>query len=406
MAENRPRANSNTKSHNMFRISRLQEVMKGLPRDRFERVVSEHQADKHSKGFGSWDQLIAMVYAQLAGASGLRDLVTGFNRQHVHHYHLGTGELRRSTLADANGKRAPEVFAEVARRLMAQVQRRERRAGEQLLYALDSSAITLAGHQFEDWTQANRTRHIQGVKLHVAYAAHEQAPSWASITAPNVNDVTEGTRVPLQAGATYVFDKGYYDYGWWHQIDQAKATFVTRFKRNAKLKVLGQRRVPRAAAVLVLRDQIVRFANPTPRGGHRNPYTKPLRRIVVARPQHDTPLVLATNDLRSSALTIARRYQDRWQIELFFKWIKQHLKIKRFFGRSENAVRIQILTALITYLLLALYRRAHGLKVTLWALLGELRVTLFQRPTLEAEWWRRRQEQRAQFALLQPALFA
>jgi len=384
----------------------LQEVMKALPRDRFERVVSEHEADKHSKGFGSWDQLIAMVYAQLSGAHGLRDLVAGFNQQRGHHYHLGTSELRRSTLADANCKRPPEVFAQVARLLMAQVQRPVRRDGENLLYLLDSSAITLAGRGFDEWTQASRTRHIQGVKLHVQYAAHEQAPCWASITAPNVNDLTEGVKVPLQAGALYVFDKGYYDYGWWHQIDRCQATFVTRFKRNAKLKVLAQRRVPKQAASVVLRDERVRFANPTPRGGHRNPYTQPLRRIVVARPQHDTPLVLATNDLVTSALTIARRYQDRWQIELFFKWIKQHLKIKRFFGRSENAVRIQILTALIAYLLLALYRRAHGLKLTLWALLGELRVTLFQRPTLEAEWFRRRRQQLAQFARLQPGLFA
>jgi IS4 transposase len=318
---------------------------------------------------------------------------------------LGTGELRRSTLAEANSKRSPQVFAEVARGLMAQVQRRERRDGEKLLYALDSSAITLTGRGFDDWTQVNRTRHIQGVKLHVQYATHDQAPSWTSITAPNVNDVTEGTQVPLRRGAIYVFDKGYYDYNWWHQIDRSQAIFVTRFKRNAKLRVLAARGVPRQASEVVLRDEFVQFANPTPRGGYRNPYTKRLRRIVVARPEHDTPLVLATNDLRSSARTIARRYQDRWQIELFFKWIKQHLQIKRFFGRSENAVRIQILTALITYLLLALYRRSHGLKVTLWALLGELRATLFQRPSVEAELFRRRQQLRAQFARLQPGLF-
>ena len=390
----------------MFRISRLQEVMKALPRDRFERVVSEHQADKHSKGFGSWDQLIAMVYGQLSGASGLRDLVGGFNCQRGQHYHLGTGEVRRSTLADANSKRQPEVFAQVARLLMAQVQRRVRRDSEKFLYLLDSSAITLAGRGFDEWTQANRTRHIQGVKLHVQYAAQEQAPCWASITASNVNDLSEGVKVPLQASALYVFDKGYYDYGWWHQIEQSQAIFVTRFKRNAKLKVLGHRAVPKQAAEVVLRDERVRFANPTPRGGHRNPYTKPLRRVVVARPEHDTPLVLATNDLKSSALTIAQRYKDRWQIELFFKWIKQHLKVKRFFGRSENAVRIQILTALITYLLLALYRSAHGVRVTLWTLLGELRATLFQRPAVEAEVFRRRREQRAQLAALQPALFA
>lgn len=389
----------------MFRISRLQQVMKALPRDRFQRVVDAHEGDKHSKGFSCWDQLLAMSYGQLSGATGLRDVEAGFNQHRSQHYHLGTREVRRSTLADANRKRNPAVFAEVARLLMAQVQRRERRASERLLYLLDSTAITLRGRGFDAWTQAERTDHHQGIKLHVVYGAQVQAPCAASMTAANVNDIVEGVKVPLQAGAMYVFDKAYYDFGWWQRIDQAGARFVSRFKTNVRLKVLRRRAVPRPAAALVLRDERVQFDNPTPRGGHRNPYTQPLRRIVVARPEHATPLVLATNDLRAPALTIAQRYKDRWQIELFFKWIKQHLKIQRFMGRSENAVRIQILTALITYLLVALYRTAHGLKVSLWTVLRELRPTLFQRVEIEAQLFRRRREQQAQLARLQPGLF-
>jgi len=390
----------------MFRISRLQQVMKGLPRDRFQRVVDQHEGDKHSKGFSCWDQLLVMSYGQLAGANGLRDVEVGFNQQRAHHYHLGTHEVRRSTLSDANTKRNPQIFAEVARGLMAQVQRTVRRDSERLMYLLDSTAITLTGRGFDAWTKRHRTDHHQGVKVHVVYAAHAQAPTEASITAANVNDITEGVKVSLAANAVYVFDKGYYDFGWWHRIDEAGAIFVSRFKRNVRLKVLKRHAVPPQAAAVVLSDERVQFDNPTPRGGHRNPYTQPLRRITVARPDHDTPLVLATNDLHASALTIAQRYKDRWQIELFFKWIKQHLKIKHFVGRSENAVRIQILTALITYLLVALYRTAHRLKVSLWAVLRELRLSVFQRIDTEAEVFRRRTEQRKRFARLQPALFA
>jgi putative transposase len=389
----------------MYRICRFQEVMRGLPRDGFQRVVDAHEGDKYSKGFSCWDQLLVMSYGQLAGASGLRDLEVGFNRHRMQHYHLGTHEVRRSTLADANRRRNPEVFAAVARRLMGQVQRRVRRQSERLMYLLDATAITLRGDGFDAWTKATRTDHHQGVKLHTVYAVQAQAPCQASITAANVNDIVEGVKVPLQADAVYVFDKGYYDFGWWHQINQAGALFVSRFKNNVRLKRLQRRAVPRQAAGVVLADERVQFDNLTPRGGHRNRYTQPLRRIVVARPENDTPLVLATNDLRSSALTIAQRYKDRWQIELFFKWIKQHLKITRFVGRSENAVRIQILIALITYLLLSLYRAAHASTASLWEVLRELRLTLFQRPETEAAVFRRRREQRAEFARLQPALF-
>jgi IS4 transposase len=379
--------------------------MRALPRAAFQRVVDVHGGDKHSKGFSCWDQMLVMSYGQLAGASGLRELEVGFNKHRTQHYHLGTHEVRRSTLADANGKRDPQIFAEVARQLMWQVPRRMRREGERLMYLLDSTAITLAGRGFDAWTRATRTDHHQGLKTHVMYAVQAEAPCWTSITAANVNDIVEGVKVPLQAGAVYVFDKGYYDFGWWQRIEQARAIFVTRFKRNVRLKVLQRRELPAQADGVVVADERVVFDNPTPRGGHRNPYTKPLRRIVVARPKHETPLVLATNDLRSSALTIAQRYQDRWQIELFFKWIKQHLKIKRFVGRSENAVRIQILTALITYLLVALYRAAHRPEASLWEVLRELRVALFQRTETEIELFRRRCEHRAQLATLQPALF-
>jgi len=390
----------------MFRISRLHEIMKALPHSAFQQIVDNHQADKHSKGFGCWSQLVAMVYAQLSGASSLRVLEAGFNSQRTHHYHLGAAPIRRSTLADANSKRKTEVFADAARLLMSQAKRQLRREGEELLYLLDSTSITLKGPGFDGWTQENRTRNTQGIKLHVLYAGNESVPVQHSLTPPNVNDVDEGIKIPIEPGAVYVFDKGYCDYNWWSRIDASRARFVTRFKRNAALTVEEECAIPAADAETILKDEIVCFANRHPRGGRRNRYTQPLRRITVARPEHDHPLILATNDLASPALVIAQRYKERWAIELFFKWIKQHLKITQFMGRTANSVHLQILTALIAYLLLALYRRAQRFTGSLWVLLAEVRATLFQRPGIESVLYRRRRDALAEISGRQGGLFA
>ena len=388
----------------MFRICRLHEVMKGLSRGTFEGLVQAHQADKYSKGFGRWDQLVAMVYAQLSGASSLRTIQAGFNAQAVHHYHLGVGPLRRSTLADANG-RDPAVFEALTRVLMAGSRRRLRREGETCLYLLDSTAITLRGHGYDAWTLAQRTGHTQGLKLHVLYATQNHTPIEHSISAANVNDIDQAKKQPITPGACYVFDKGYCDYNWWHRLGEHGAQFVTRFKYNAALRV--ERVLPIAADQrgTILADEIVSFRHRSPGGHRRNHYTQPLRRIVVARPGR-RPLILASNDLHSAPELIAQYYRARWEIELFFKWIKQHLKIKRLFGRSENAVRTQILCALIAYLLLALYHRTHGATSSLWLFLSELQATLFQRPQLDADRYRRRRERQIEIASRQGVMFA
>lgn len=210
----------------------------------------------------------------------------------------------------------------------------------------------------------------------------------------------------LEAGAGYVVDKGYCDYTWWHRIDAAQARFVTRFKRNAARKVERELPIAPEDAGVVLRDEIVCFANRHPRGGRTHHYQKPLRRVVGARPEHDQPLVLATHALASPAARIARRYKERWGIELFFKWITQPLKIKRFPGRTENAVRIQILTALIAYLPLALYAKVRTRPGSLWMWLAEVRATLFARPGIEAVLYRRRNDAASELASRQRGLFA
>jgi putative transposase len=361
----------------MSTIVTFQALLKGLPRKDFDQSVRRHRADKGCKRFTHWQHLVAMVYAQLSSASSLRVLELGFN-SHVHYHNaLGAGVVHRSTLADANEKRSTVVFNEVAAWLIGQVAGRLRHEASALISLLDSSSITLKGKEFDHWTLANRTRNTQGIKLHVLLDLATKIPQWYSFSAANVNDVDQARLVPLKRDVVYVFDKGYCDYNWWAQIDGAGAYFVTRFKSNAALVQQEDQCIPADAQSIVLHDEIVCFQRKCPGGRRTNRYEKPLRRITIHRPERSEPLVLATNDLQSSALDIAQRYKERWEIELFFKWLKQHLKIKSFFGRSSNAVRLQLVTALITYLLVALYRHTHQMQHTLWECLSMIRASLF-----------------------------
>jgi putative transposase len=380
--------------------------MKGLPRSTFDQVVNRHNADKYCKRFSHWDQLIAMLYAQLSGTTGLRPLQTAFNSHAPHLYHLGTSPIRRSTLADANERRGDTVFSEVATWLMGQVSGQLRQESKELMFLLDSTSVTLKGREFDRWTSDNKTRNTQGIKLHVLLESSLQTPSWARFSTANVNDVEMAAEVPLLDGALYVFDKGYCDYNWWHSIGSAGARFVTRFKYNAGLAVLEDHAIPPEDHDVVLQDQLVKFKRKNPGGKRVNKhFDKPLRRVTIARPDKPTPLVLATNDLTASAKEIAQRYKERWAIELFFKWIKQHLKIKKFLGRTENAVRIQILTALISYLLVALYKQRHRLVQSLWDCLCFLRVAIFQHFETEESSYRKRRRDAQYVAEMQRRLF-
>ena len=377
----------------MLSITTFQQLMKGVPRAAFDQVVARHNAAKYCKHFKPWNHLTAMVYAQASGAPSLRALETGFNAHESHHYHLGTSKLARTTLSDANNKRSDAVFSDIAKMLMKQVSRKLRQQSEDLVYLLDSTSFTLKGQGFDKWTMNTRTRNTQGMKLHVLYEAKSEVPVQFDFSAANVNDIERAWSMPLEAGALYVFDKGYNDYNWWHKINKARALFVTRFKYNASLTSLEQLHIPHHAADLILSDEVVQFRVRNPGGRRVNQYFgQPLRRVTVHRLGKDTPLVLATNDFTSSALEIAQRYKERWGIELFFKWIKQHLKIKQFLGRSENAVRIQILTALISYLLVALLHHSKQVTTSLWEFFCLIRATLFQRPDAEVATVRKRRE--------------
>ena len=387
----------------MNSISRIQQVLKSVPRRAFAQSVALHQGDRHVKKFTCWDQLVAMLYVQLAGAHSLRQLEAGFNPQVNHHYHLGTGCVHRTTLSDANKKRSPLIFAQLLQALIAQAGRSARAQREELLYLLDATTVGLPVRCKELRGHAS-ARGNHGIKLHLLLDANNAAVADASITQASVNDVTEGQKIEIEPGATYVFDKGYCNYNWWHSMDQKGARWVTRWRRDAALKVVGERAL-KPGETEILRDTIVAFALPRPRGGHRNSYSgAQLRRIEVARPD-EAPLVLATNDLVSAPEEIALLYKRRWQIELFFKWVKQHLQIGRFLGANENAVRIQLLTALIAYMLVLILKKATRFKGSLWMLLAELRACLFQRPRTEQSYWRRRRAAQARIAAVQPQLF-
>lgn len=389
------------RGRNIYSISRIQQVLQGLPRGAFQNAVDKHRGDRHCKGFTCWSHLVAMVYAQLAGVNSLRELEAGFNQHRNHHYHLNTRPVHRTTLGDANKKRNPDIFGDVLRELVQVAGRRIKHDREDILYLLDSTSIALRGRGSE-WTKGGATR-TPGLKVHVLYSSGQQLPVRHTITPANVNDVDEGRRLQIEPGATYVFDKGYCDYTWWSQINACGARFVTRSKTNAALRPISTNNVATEAANTILSDQIVRFSHRSNRAGHRNQYQADLRRIEVARPgQHS--LVLLTNDLQTDAAQIAQLYKERWGIELFFKWLKQHLRIKSFLGQTENAVRIQLLTALIAYVLVAILNAATA-GASLWTTLAQLRTGLFHRPHQDESWWRRRRRQQQIQTALQPGLF-
>jgi IS4 transposase len=390
----------------MFSLSRFQQLMQQLPRGAFDQIVSRSNADKHVKSFGCRSLLISQVFGQVSGCRSLREIETGLNTHAAHHYHLGLRQIRRSTLADALAQRPQEPFIALVELLVQSVGRSVRREARQLLRLLDSTSFTLKGGGYERWTAGNRTSRTQGLKLHVMFHAGQEIPVLQQITAPNVNDVTVGASMPLEPGCTYVFDKGYCDYRWWWKMECQQIRFVTRIKRNARLATLSKRAVDSGDEAIVLADEIVRFDNPNPRAGRKNPYTAPLRKVVIARPDKDTPLELISNDLERPAREIGDLYRERWAIELFFKWIKQNLRIKRFLGTSQNAVRLQILCALITYLLVSLFRIRHRPDQALKQVLDELRTGLFQRQRTEAETARRRRERQAELSARQAVLFA
>ncbi len=328
------------------------DVLKNVPWDAFDRLVAAHEADFRVRRLTTKSQLIALLYGQLSGATSLREIEAGLSSHAQRLYHLGAEPARRSTLADANALRPVAVFAELFAQLARRAHRGLRRKLADATYLIDATVLPLNALS-ANWARFSHT--TIGAKLHLIYDPDADRPIYAAVSAANANDVTAAQAMPIEPGATYVFDLGYYDYGWWAKLDRAQCRIVTRFKSNTPLAMVAELPVPRGGAILS-----DRIGHLPARQSHsrRNPFHDPVREVRV-RIETGKLLRILTNDLDASAQEIADLYKRRWAIELFFRWIKQTLKITRFLGTSENAVRIQIAVALIAFLLLRLAQAAQ-----------------------------------------------
>jgi hypothetical protein len=320
-----------------------------IPWGTLDRSIARTEADKWTTRLSTRSQLLAMIFAQLSGVRSLRDLETLMESNAARRYHCGLPRARRSTLADANKDRPAEVFTDLFFAMVDALDRRSRKLLGETVHLMDSSVIRL--NELSKW--ARFSTDLLGVKMHIVYDANAERPVFFSVTPARVNDITAAWKAPIEPGATYVFDLGYYHYRYWASLDEAGCRFVTRLKSNTPLRIIEERAVAKGGNVLSDR---VGFLPQRQASSRRNPMDHAVREVRV-RLDTGKEIRVVSNDLDAPASEIAALYKRRWAIELFFRWVKQMLKITHFFGTSDNAVRIQITVALITYLLI---RMAHA----------------------------------------------
>jgi IS4 transposase len=322
----------------------LHSLLQFVPWRTFERLVEEHGTDRSIRRLSTRSQFVALLSGQLAGCDSLRAIETLQKNYTPCLYHVGTQLAHRSTLADANAKRNCAVFAGLFAAILGQMQAGQRRKFRETVRLIDATCLPLSP-LFDEVKALNPS--VAGTKLHVIYDPQTDAPVYFDISPGNVNDITMAHAIPVEPGATYVFDRGYYHFGWWAKLDAAGCRFVTRLKKNTPTKLLAEHDV--APGSPVRQDRRVRLPERLT-STRRNPLDRDVREIHVLTDSGKT-LRLVTNDLDAPAEDIAALYKQRWQIELFFRWVKQNLKIRKFLGVSENAVRIQIAVALIAFML-------------------------------------------------------
>lgn len=340
-------------------------LLKPIRWDRFEGSVEKHEADKGTRTLTAKSQLIALLQAQLAGLSSLREVVVTMESHRTRLYHLGAEPPKRTTLADANRDRPVEVFTDLFQTLLAQAHPGLRRNTREAIRLIDSTSIQLSGLS-DKW--ASYQSHDAGVKAHIVYDPDAEVPVYFTITPQRESDIRTAKTFPVEAAATYVFDLGYYDFAWWRKLIDNDCRFVTRLKKNTPTAVITERVL--GADVLargrVTKDRTVRLTSRL-KGTRTHPLGgRDLREIHIVLDTGKS-LRIISNDLTSTAEEIADLYKQRWAIELFFRWAKQTLKIKKFLGTSENAVKIQLTVALIAYLLL---RIAHAAQTVVNSLLA------------------------------------
>jgi hypothetical protein len=358
------------------------QLMTFLPDREFRRCVARYRGDERPRGFSCWDQFLCMAFAQLTYRESLRDIEACLRSSPGKLYHMGIrGRVSRSTLADANESHDWRIFADFARILIARA--RLLYAGDSFgadlqlsAYALDSTTIDLCLAMFP-WA---RFRERKGaVKMHTLIDLRGSIPVFVCVTDGTVHDVNILDRMAPEAGAFYVMDRGYLDCERLYRLTLAASFFVTRTKENVLLQRRYSHPVDRASGVRS--DHTVVLTAP----GSRKHYPAALRRVRYFDAEHQQFLVFLTNNFELPAQTIADLYKSRWQVELFFKWIKQHLRIKAFFGTSQNAVKTQIWIAISIYVLVAIIKKQLRLSASLYQILQVVSVTIFERtPILQA----------------------
>ena len=356
------------------------QLMDFLPWKTFHRIVARHGGDKGVRTLSCAEQYRAMAFAQLTYRESLRDIEVCLQAQAEKLYHMGFRQpVARSTLADANELRDWRIWADFAERLI--VQARELYAGDSFgleltatVYALDSTTIDLCLSLFP-WALFRTTK--SAVKMHTLLDLRGNIPSFIHISDGKLGDVNVLDVMTIEVGAIYVMDRGYLDFARLFLMHQAQAFFVTRAKSNTLFRRVYSADVDRSSGLIC--DQTIMLTGTT----SRKDYPEHMRRIKFNDPETGNTLVFLTNNFSLSAATICALYKSRWQVELFFKWIKQHLRIKKFYGNSENAVRSQIWIAVSVYVLVAIVKKRLNLDASLYTLLQILSVTLFERMPLQ-----------------------
>lgn len=356
------------------------QVMDTVVRYQFNQCVTRYKGEYWAKNFSCWDQFLAMVFGQLSFRESLRDIVVCLTAQRDKLYHLGfRSRIVRTTLAYANERRDWRIYRDYAQVLIQEARalyaskRLEELHLDGAVYLIDSTTIELCLGLFP-WARLIKVR--ASVKLNLGLELSGNIPSFFDFSSGKEHDVSFLDRIVFEAGSYYVFDRGYLDFTRWHTITQSGAFFVTRAKNNLSFRRLYSHPVDKGTGVRC--DQTIVLIGYYPA---RN-YSGQLRRIKYYDTETDRQYVFLTNDFNLDARTIAKLYKHRWQIELFFKWIKQHLSIKAFWGRSENAVKTQICIALCAYLLVAILKKRLRIDRNSYEILQILSVSLFDKMPL------------------------
>jgi len=354
----------------------FRQLLQFLPRHEFNLCVRLYRGEYRARSFTAFDQFLCLAYAQLSGRESLRDIETCLNSHREKLYHIGfRGAVARSTLADANERRDWRIFQDLGQVLIGIAQRLYRDEPlaielRQPLFAFDSTTIDLCLSLFP-WAEFRTTK--AAVKMHTLVDLRGIIPTFVAVTTGKVHDVKMLDEMPVTEDAIYTLDRGYVDFARLYAIHRQGAFFVVRAKDNLRYQRLYS--APKDKEAGVRADQVIALVTQKSKKG----YPERLRRVSYVDKKRNKRLVFLTNHFEIAAATVADIYKQRWQVELFFKWIKQHLRIKAFYGTSINAVKSQIWVALCIYLLVAIAKRQLGIQCTLYTFLQILEVNLFEK---------------------------